>query len=462
LPETYVSDKGTISPSPISSDNDESRSSLDADTQHYPLLNNSPGDSDTLKVDFCTLQDLLRKNTLSKALTFVVTEGPVLTQQALLKILSDLQKKNCDLLSIHPNAKDSKIVGGNLQAYLRNSFHEQNQFLQGLCLAKVDQDAFAIMAMIFEFILEDSYLPDPLKGIFYNLYVPLLKVVIVDKTFFSNPQHPAQKLFNGSARDLVVKSREILVPTLAKLAEDFFEAVDAIFYELTDNPGSSYEDAAICLDDIKLLHRHRQYMQTEFQTRVLTTFDVFWLQSPRVLSMLPDSKQSVPVWAVVNNTESEIATIISSIISRIENRCYKDLYRLNIRFSSLLGGLGIDKTSNPLGPTALCTQFHKTVKKLELNTKTLITIYSIFEKHLTNNAVELYSKINLLFRKVEVLPETYVSDKGTISPSPISSDNDESRSSLDADTQHYPLLNNSPGDSDTLKVDFCTLQDLLR
>jgi hypothetical protein len=53
--------------------------------------------------------------------------------------------------------------------------------------------------MLFEFILDDRSLPDSLKALIARLQIPMLKVAVVDKTFFSRGSHPARRLLNEIA-----------------------------------------------------------------------------------------------------------------------------------------------------------------------------------------------------------------------------------------------------------------------
>ncbi len=63
----------------------------------------------------------------------------------------------------------------------------------------VDEDVINLIAMLFEFILDDRTLPDCLKALIGRLQIPMLKVAVVDKSFFSRGSHPARRLLNEIA-----------------------------------------------------------------------------------------------------------------------------------------------------------------------------------------------------------------------------------------------------------------------
>ena len=66
-------------------------------------------------------------------------------------------------------------------------------------VGEVDEDVINLVSMLFEFILDDHTLPDSLKALIGRLQIPVLKVAVLDKTFFSRGSHPARRLLNEIA-----------------------------------------------------------------------------------------------------------------------------------------------------------------------------------------------------------------------------------------------------------------------
>ncbi|ROT97893.1 DUF1631 domain-containing protein [Marinobacter sp. R17] len=67
-------------------------------------------------------------------------------------------------------------------------------------LNESDEDLINLVSMLFEFILDDYNLSAPIQVLISRLQIPILKVVIKDKSFFSRATHPARKLLNSLAR----------------------------------------------------------------------------------------------------------------------------------------------------------------------------------------------------------------------------------------------------------------------
>lgn len=57
-----------------------------------------------------------------------------------------------------------------------------------------------IVALLFDYIFEDKEIPPPVKHVVSRLQIPVLKVALVDKTFFSNKTHPVRLFLDQLAQ----------------------------------------------------------------------------------------------------------------------------------------------------------------------------------------------------------------------------------------------------------------------
>ncbi len=66
-------------------------------------------------------------------------------------------------------------------------------------MSSVDQDVMNLINMLFQFILDDRNLAPAMQSVLARLQIPLLKVAVVDKSFFNKAGHPARRLLNELA-----------------------------------------------------------------------------------------------------------------------------------------------------------------------------------------------------------------------------------------------------------------------
>jgi hypothetical protein len=90
-----------------------------------------------------------------------------------------------------------------IAAFLKNSIVTQLRAGDPKATGRINQadtDTIDIVTMLFDFILDDAALPDAFKALIARLQIPVLKVGIIDKTFFAKKNHPARRLLNELAR----------------------------------------------------------------------------------------------------------------------------------------------------------------------------------------------------------------------------------------------------------------------
>ncbi len=113
----------------------------------------------------------------------------------------------------------------------------------GGMMSPLDSMTLDIVAMVFDYILDDERIPDAIKALIGRLQIPMLKVAMLDKGFFSHKSHPARQLLDGMADAAIgweaAEGREVaLYKKIEQLVDsvlDGFEANLGIFGEaLTD------------------------------------------------------------------------------------------------------------------------------------------------------------------------------------------------------------------------------------
>lgn len=64
-------------------------------------------------------------------------------------------------------------------------------------IGRPEEDIIDMVGMVFDFILDDKNISIPIKGLIARLQIPIIKVAIIDKSFFAKKAHPARALLNN-------------------------------------------------------------------------------------------------------------------------------------------------------------------------------------------------------------------------------------------------------------------------
>ena len=118
------------------------------------------------------------------------------------------------------------------------SFRQQNSQQAN----SADNQIIDIVSMLFDFFFDDDALPDPIKVLIGRLQIPILKVAILDKSFFNHKKHPARKLLDSISRASLGWSQDqhreqVLIIKLEQIVEYLLQEFDqdiAIFEQALD------------------------------------------------------------------------------------------------------------------------------------------------------------------------------------------------------------------------------------
>lgn len=120
-----------------------------------------------------------------------VTDARPISSQDLLRLLSHLQQ-------YVPKAEESDDfdLRAQLEQLISRVSARSGKFR---VVGTTDEDVINLISMLFEFILDDRNLPGSLRALIGRLQIPMLKVAVIDKSFFSRGSHPARRLLNEIA-----------------------------------------------------------------------------------------------------------------------------------------------------------------------------------------------------------------------------------------------------------------------
>lgn len=141
-----------------------------------------------------------RRNTRGTARS-ARSDVQVIDESELIRLLSALPQQAPDLRN-RDNLSEGRPSTVDLHAVVNQLLAqtETNKNGKKPALNEMDEDLINLVSMLFEFILDDYNLSAPVQVLISRLQIPILKVVIKDKTFFSKATHPARRLLNNLAR----------------------------------------------------------------------------------------------------------------------------------------------------------------------------------------------------------------------------------------------------------------------
>lgn len=185
-----------------------------------------------LQFDFSELSNLLESmrrlglTRLPNYSPYSSNPGPVMSNSELLTLLSLQQQPMQEPIGESFQPIDLRQL---VQALLTRAGGETPKALK-----QPDEDVINLVAMFFDFVLDDRNLPVPIQALISRLQIPILKVALKDKSFFNQAGHPARKLINTIA-DASIGWDESDQPKKDKLYNKIFEIIQVINEQYSDN-----------------------------------------------------------------------------------------------------------------------------------------------------------------------------------------------------------------------------------
>ena len=135
--------------------------------------------------EFQALQSLLAQNHQDGDAS-IIPDGEVISTPEIMTALSRIQIEDAEHISLDtiPSLDLRQLVI--TEAKTDDASH----------LSRSDDDVVNLVSMLFDYILNDRNLAIPMKALIGRLQIPILKVALLDKTFFAKTSHPARQLLN--------------------------------------------------------------------------------------------------------------------------------------------------------------------------------------------------------------------------------------------------------------------------
>lgn len=207
-----------------------------AATDNYRPADRNDADNN-VELEFAELSNLLasvrtqNSSSIPNYVRYSSNPGPALANAELVQLLTAIQH------SLAPPPPADTSLADSLRNII-SSLLADTRTRQDRALHQPEEDVINLVAMFFDFVLDDRNLPMPVQALISRLQIPVLKVALKDKTFFNNSSHPARSLINRIAEasigwdDSTQPEKDRLFEKVSKVVQhinDHYEEDDAVF-----------------------------------------------------------------------------------------------------------------------------------------------------------------------------------------------------------------------------------------
>lgn len=181
------------------------------------------------------------------------TGGGITLLGQLSSLQADLQRTSASVINSEEFIENIEVDQGLIERLQGTLADERDKIVGSIDrrnLSSADTDIIELVGLMFEYMLKDEQLPNIVKALLSLLHTPLLKVAVIDRSFFTHHGHAARKLLNDMTaagirwveesnleRGIYPKMRE----TVDKVLLDFKEDV-SLFDDLLNDFNAAVDD----------------------------------------------------------------------------------------------------------------------------------------------------------------------------------------------------------------------------
>jgi hypothetical protein len=159
-------------------------------------------------------------------------DAPAMSSQKVINLLTDIQHQQAS--QPLPGEQDGEIGHFNVYRLIDQVLCQRGES-EPQSVPMLEEQSIDLVALLFKAILEDEQLAREIQMLLLQLQVPLVKVALIDYGFYDKPSHPARRLLNEIALNMVGWSAEValeedkeyqqLVKTIRRIQDEFAEDV---------------------------------------------------------------------------------------------------------------------------------------------------------------------------------------------------------------------------------------------
>ncbi len=325
----------------------------------------------------------------------IVGLTPAAQNPTYISALTNLQSSNMFTMQDVAQTADPQSLKNQLNQQLVQFKQENSQQSSA-----ADNQIIDIVSMLFDFFFDDEALPDQIKVLIGRLQIPILKVAILDNSFFNHKKHPARKLLDSISKSamgwsdeeqqekvLIQKIEEIVDFLLTEFEQDItiFEKALEDFQAFVKEEEKKSDQAIVELKDEEEIKdekiKHSQEVVSSFIQKLLDkhelSFDVIdfldgvW-KSVLYKTHLTQGEDSNHWKNLKHITTTLIWSLIAKHSEEDKKKLLKTLPSLLRALSNAMGLIQLDKVEKNNVFQMLVLEHAKVVKQTSKNLVTRV------------------------------------------------------------------------------------------
>ena len=214
----------------------------------------------------------------------------------------------------------------------------------------------------------------------------------------SNIQSPSFKY-----QQVIGQCRDLALIELSALLHEMYNYVEPTLLEFADQAESN-AIRNIFIEASQSVGKMRPLVEQAFQKEISKGYANFLHRRTTTQEESDPQTSQHSQWSLIDKTDLEDGIALQKIAYKTNNLYYKEIYAYTQRMTLIHGGKKLADRDMPANPVQIMNAFKAAISMLEIDSRTTLIMYALFEKYVMKNTGGIYDSCNECLIKAGIFP----------------------------------------------------------
>jgi len=198
--------------------------------------------------------------------------------------------------------------------------------------------------------------------------------------------------------------RDLALITLSALLNEMYNHAEPALLEFADKAESN-AIRSLFIEASQNVRGMRSLVEQTFQKEISKGYANFLhKQHPSMPEEIKPKAPKATQWSLVDKTDLEDGIALQKIAYKTNNLYYKEIYAYTQRMALIHGGTKLADQDLPASPMHIMHAFKTAISKIEMDSRTTLIMYALFEKYVMKSIGSIYHESNQLLIEAGIFP----------------------------------------------------------
>ncbi len=204
-------------------------------------------------------------------------------------------------------------------------------------------------------------------------------------------------------QQVIGQCRDLVLIELSALFNEMYSHIEPTLLEFADKAESN-AIRSIFIEASQSAEKMRPLVEQAFQKEISKGYANFLHRRASAPEAAPPKASQHSQWSLIDKADFEDSIALQKIAYKTSTRYYKELYAYTQRMTLIHGGTKLADRDMPASPVQIMNAFKAAISQLDIDNRTTLILYALFEKYVMKNMERIYNGCNEYLIKAGIFP----------------------------------------------------------